>query len=159
MGDIQTSRKTDNWSGLCAETGTLCFPDKIQTQLHEEERLFFVKGMLMAPSVPAAVSNDVAQNLQMPMVNDVEEPMPARPTTLKDPGTPDPIVLDWHCLTHFPSQPWCKMFLHIENSRKSTQWCLNFSLTSATWEMEDLCRLRGSSCEQTPLLEPYTRRW
>ena len=36
------------------------------------------------------------------MLEDVEEPMPARPATLRDPGTPD-------SLTHFPSQPWCKM--------------------------------------------------
>ena len=35
--------------------------------------------------------------------------MPARPATLKDPGTPDQIVMEQHNLTHFPSQPWCKM--------------------------------------------------
>ena len=37
------------WSDLRAHTGTLFFPDKIQTkrghpQLHKEESLFFVKG-------------------------------------------------------------------------------------------------------------------
>ena len=49
--------------------------------------------------------------------------------------------------------------LHIENSRTSTQWYLNFSLTTDTWEMEDLCRLRVSSWAPQPLLEPYTRQW
>ena len=43
------------------------------------------------------------------MLEDVEEPMPARPATLRDPGTPDQIVMEQHNLTHFPSQPWCKM--------------------------------------------------
>ena len=35
--------------------------------------------------------------------------MPSRLATLKDPGTPDQIVLDQHSRTHFPSQPWCKV--------------------------------------------------
>ena len=48
---------------------------------------------------------------------------------------------------------------HIENSRNSMQLCLNFSLTTGTWVTEALCRLRASSWEQTPLLEPSTRRW
>ena len=42
------------------------------------------------------MSDEVAQELQMPldpqMLEDVEEPMLARPTTLRDPGTPDQIV-------------------------------------------------------------------
>ena len=106
------------WSDLRAEAGTLIFPDKIQTkhsqtQLHQEESLFFVKGMLTAPLVTAGVSDEVAQELQMPigpqMLEDVEEPMPARPATIRDPGTPDQIVMEQHSLTHFPSQPWCKM--------------------------------------------------
>ena len=42
-------------------------------------------------------------------MEDVEEPMPARPATLRDPCTPDQIVMEQHSLTHFPSQPWCKM--------------------------------------------------
>ena len=72
------------WSDLRADTGTLFFPDKIQTkhsqtQLHKEESLFFVKGMLVAP-----LSDEVLEEL-----DDVEEPMLARPATLKDPGTPD----------------------------------------------------------------------
>ena len=53
------------------------------------------------------------KEIQMPvgpqMLEDVEEPMPARPATLRDPGTPDQIVMEQHNLTHFPSQPWCKM--------------------------------------------------
>ena len=106
------------WSDLRADTRTLFFPDKIQTrrshtQLHREESLFFVKGIMVAPLTTAGVSDEVAQELQMPMgpqmLEDVEEPMPARPATLKDPGTPDQIVMEQHSLTHFPSRPWCKM--------------------------------------------------
>ena len=43
------------------------------------------------------------------MLEDVEELMPARPATLRNPGTPDQIVMIQHSLTHFPKQPWCKM--------------------------------------------------
>ena len=50
----------------------------------------------MAPLVTAGVSDDVTQELQMPigpqMLEDVEEPMTACPATLRDPGTPDQIV-------------------------------------------------------------------
>ena len=99
------------------------------------------------------------------VLDDVEEPTPARPATLKDPGTPDQIVMDQHSLTHFPSQPWCKMCVesrgrdspHREQSK--IQVCLNFSLTTGTWVTEAFCRSRASSWEQTPLLEPSTRRW
>ena len=89
------------WSDLRAHTGTQLFPDMIQTKhsprrLHKEESLFFVKGMMVAPLTTAGVSDEVAQELQMPMgpqiLEDVEEPMPARPVTLRDPGTPDQIV-------------------------------------------------------------------
>ena len=106
------------WGDLRADTSTLFFLDRIQTQhsqtqLHNEETLFYVKGMLMAILVRAGVSDDVAQELQMPIgpqaLEDVEEPMPSRPATLKDPGTPEQIVLDQHSLTHFPSQPCCKV--------------------------------------------------
>ena len=55
----------------------------------------------------------LCQQLQMPMgremSEDVEEPMPACLATLRDPGTPDQIVMEQHSLTHFPSQPWCKI--------------------------------------------------
>ena len=106
------------WSDLRADTGTLFFPDKIQTkhsqtQLHKEESLSFIKEMMVAPLSTAGVSDEVAQELQMPMgpqmLEDVEKPMPARPATLRDPGTPDQLVMEQHSLTHFPSQPWCKM--------------------------------------------------
>ena len=64
----------------------------------------------MAPLLTAGVSDEVAQELQMPigpqMLVDVEEPMPARPATLKDRSSPDQIVLELNSLTHFPSQPW-----------------------------------------------------
>ena len=111
----------------------------------------------------AGVSDEVAQELQMPrgpqMLKVVDAPMPARPTTLRDPGTPDQIVMDQHSLTHFPSQPWWKvedMIHHIENSRESTQLCLNFNSTMGTWVTEALCRSHASWWEQTPLLEPST---
>ena len=45
--------------------------------------------MLVAPLLTAGVCDEVAQELQMPIapqiLDDVEEPMPARPATLKDP--------------------------------------------------------------------------
>ena len=86
------------------------FLTKIQTkrshtQLHKEESFFFVKLMTVAPLSTAGVSDEVAQELQMPMcpqmLEDVEEP--ARPAALKDPGTPDQIGHDSR---------------HRENSRK-----------------------------------------
>ena len=110
------------WSDLRADTGTLFFPGKIQTkhsqtQLHKEESLFIVKKMLVGPLPTAGVSDDVGQELQLPMdpqiLDDVEEPMPARQTTLRDPGTPDQIGMEQHSLTHFPSQPWCKSVCRI----------------------------------------------
>ena len=60
------------WSDLRADTGTLFFPDKIQTKhsqtkLHKEESSFCVKGMLVAPLSTAGVSDEVGQELQMPM--------------------------------------------------------------------------------------------
>ena len=67
----------------------------------------------MAPLLTAGVSDEVVQELQMPIgpqiLDDVEDSMPARLPTLNDPGSPDPIVLEMHSLTHFPSQFWCKM--------------------------------------------------
>ena len=49
--------------------------------------------MLIAPLSTAGVSDEVAQELQMPigsqMLEDVEEPMLARLATLRDPDTPD----------------------------------------------------------------------
>ena len=106
------------WSDLRADTGTLFFLDRIQKQhsqiqLHKEDRLFFVKGKLMAPLVTAGVSDGVAQELHMPTgpqaLEDTKVPMPSRLATLEDPGTPDQIVLDQHNLTHFPSLSWCKV--------------------------------------------------
>ena len=70
---------------------------------------------MVAPLATAGVSDEVAQELQtemgLQMLEDVEEPMPARPATLRDPGTPGQIVLGQHSLTHFPSQSWWKMCL------------------------------------------------
>ena len=125
---------------------------------------------MVAPLTTAGVSDEVAQEEQMPvglqMLEDVEEPMPARPATLRDPGTPDQIVMKQHNLTHCPSQPWCEMCVesrghdspHREQSKIDAvvpQLPLDYGY------MGDgaLCRKRASSWEQTPLLEPSTRRW
>ena len=164
IGDFQTSRGTDNWSAFPCVWGSETHPLSpsrgtgvifVQTQVQSSfltrsrpntakhsctrERLCSLsKGMLMAPLVTAGVSDDVSQELQIPIspqtLDHVEEPMPARLATLKGPGTPDQIVLDQHSLTHFPSHPWCKMCVESRGrdsphrERKATQVCLNFSL-------------------------------
>ena len=160
------------WTDLRADISTQFFLDKIQTkhsqtQLHKEESLFLVEGVLVAPLSTAGVSDEVAQEWQMPigpqMLEDVEGPMLARAAALRDPGTSDQIVMEQHSLTHLPSQPWCKMCVesrgrdspHREQS-KLMQLCL--SLTTGTWVTEALSRSRASSWEETPLLEPSTRR-
>ena len=60
--------------------------------------------------------DEVVQELQMPIgpqiLDYVEDSMPARLPTLKD-----QIVLEKHSLTHFPSQPWCKMCVESESPR------------------------------------------
>ena len=93
-----------------------------QTQLHKEESPFFVKGVLVAPLSTASVSDEVAQELQMPMgpqvLEDVEEPMLACFATLTDPGTPHQIVMEQHSLAHFPSQHWCKKC--VESRRRDS---------------------------------------
>ena len=67
---------------------------------------------MVAPLSTAGVSDDVSQELQMlmgpQMLEDVEDPMLARPATLRDPDTPDQIVMEQQSLAHFPTQPWCK---------------------------------------------------
>ena len=64
----------------------------------------------VAPLSTAGVSDEVAQEFQESQkLEDVEEPMPARPATLKDPGTPDQLVMEQHSrvnsqdLRNFPS--------------------------------------------------------
>ena len=151
------------WSDLRADTGTLFFPDKIQTkrshtQLHREESLFFVKGTMVALLSTAGVSDEVAQESQIPMgpqmLEDVEEPMLARSATLKDPDTPDQIVMEQHNLTHFPSQPWCRMCVKSQGHDSPHR---EQSKTDAVdgGPLQMACFL----VEQTPLLEPSTRRW
>ena len=98
------------WSDLRTDTGTLFFPDRIQAK-HSCTRKTVCS--LSKRWHPAGMSDDVAQELRMPIgpqaLEDLEERMPSRPATLKDPGTPDQIVLDHHSLTHFTSQPWCNL--------------------------------------------------
>ena len=123
-----------------------------QTQLHKEESLFFAKGMLIAPLPTAGMRDEVAQGLQMSiypqMLEDVEEPMLARPATLGD-SSESALVLNVRLNLE-------DVFHHVENSRKSMQLCLNVSLTTGTWVTEALCRSRASSWKQAPLLEPST---
>ena len=90
----------------------------------------------------------VNEELHMPIgPQALDEPMASRPATLRDPGTPDEIVVDQNNLTHFPSQPWCTECaefrgpdFHIVNSRKSMPWFFSFSLILDAWETEVLCR-------------------
>ena len=78
--------------------------------------MFFVKGTMVAPLTTAGVSDEVAQEIQMPsgprMLEDVEEPMLVRLATLRDPGTPNG--------ARCASNP-VDTIHHIENSRTSTQ--------------------------------------
>ena len=154
------------WGDLRADTGTLFFSDNIhmkhsQTQLYKEESLFLVKRTLFAPLATVGVTDEVAQELQMPMgpqmLEDVEDPMPARLATLRDPGTFDHIVMEQHSLTHFPSQPCCKICVesrgrdspHREQSKIDAVMPL-LQFDYGTWVTESLCRSRASSWEQAP---------
>ena len=114
----------------------------------------------MAPLVTAGVSNDVAQEVRMPIgpqaLGDVEEPMPSRLATLKDPSTPDQIVLD---------QPWCKVCVESggRDSPHREQSNIDAVVPQLKFDndyMEDGGPLRIACflVEQTPLLEPSTRR-
>ena len=71
--------------------------------------------------------------------------MSARLATLNDPGTPDQICgsAQSDTLSESDFGAKCASNLedttpHIENSRKSTQCCHNFSFTTATWETSPL---------------------
>ena len=159
------------WSDLRAATGTHFFPDRIQTQdsqtqLHKEDRLFFVKGKLMAPLVTAGVSDDVAQELQMPTgpqaVEDAKALMPSRLATLEDPGTPDQIVLDQHSLTHFPSLPWCKVCVefrgrdspHREQSKSDAvvlQLPFEYGYMGGRGPLQIACFLVGTDTSSGPM--------
>ena len=141
------------WSDLPAVTGTLFFPDRSQTQhsqtkLHKEDNLFSVKGMLMVPVVTAGVSDDVAQELQVPIgpqaLQDVEEPMPSRPATLKTPRR-------WTCPTWLLEQPggcvtWgMNAFVHTETKKEFIsccwmKWQKNVVLKDKTVKFYDKCR-------------------
>ena len=140
------------------------------TQLHKQESLFFVKEKLVAPLLIADVSDEVAEELLLPicpqMLDDVEGPMLARPATLKDPGTPDRIVMEQHSVAHFWSHPWCKMCLECRgrDSPHREQAKMDAVVPQLQFDYEymgdgGLCRLRASLWESTPPLEPSTRRW
>ena len=83
--------------------------------------------------------------------------MAARLASLRDPGTPDQIVMEQHNLIHFrcnlgvrcASNPE-EMVRHIE-----TQLCLNFTSTAGTWPSADRMLLRRNR----HILEPSNRRW
>ena len=125
---------------------------------------------MVAPLSTAGVSDEVAQELHMPMgpqvLEDVEEPMLACFATLTDPGTPDQIVMEQHSLTHFPSQHWCKKC--VESRGRDSPQREKSKIDAVVPQLQfdggymgdgSLCRSRASSWEQTPLLEPSTRRW
>ena len=165
-----------HWSDLRADTQLHCsFFDKIQTrhsqtQLHKEESLSLVKKMLMVSLVTAGVSDEVAQELQMPIgphaLEDVGEPTPSRPATLKDSGTPAQFVLYQHNLTHSPGQQ-CKVRVksrerdspHREQSKIDAMVPQLQFVCGYMGKTEALGRLHVSAWEQTPLLEPHTQRW
>ena len=104
-----------NWSDFRADTGTLLFPDRIQTQhsqtqLHKEENLFFVKGILKSYRCRLARKRWKIWRNRCHLVL----------------AQSDTFAKCASRTRHF----------HIENSRKPTQWCHNYSLTAATWWTE-----------------------
>ena len=126
---------------------------------------------MVAPLTTAGVSDEVAQEIQMPvgpqMLEDVEEPIPARPATLRDPGTPDQIVMGQHNLTHFLSQPWCKMCVesrghdspHREKSKIDAvvpQLQFDYGYMGDGGPLPIAFVLVGTDSSS---LEPSTRRW
>ena len=74
------------------------------------------------------MSDNVAQEIQIPIglraMNVVDELMHSRPATLRDPVSPDQIVVEYHKLTYFTSQPWFRRYPvdetlpRSENNRK-----------------------------------------
>ena len=114
------------WSDLRADMGTLSVPDNSQIQLHNKLSLLFNQGQLMSPLTATGVNEE----LHMPIgPQALDEPMASRPATLRDPSTPDEIVVDRNSLTPFRSQP-CAEFrgrdFHIVNSRTLMPWTGNF---------------------------------
>ena len=95
------------------------------------------------------------------------EPVPCRPATLKDPGTPDQIVLDQHSLTVSRVSIGAKCASNPKSPLSTSRTVElrrsgNFSLTADYGYIEDggtLIRLRDCSWEPTHILEPYTRQW
>ena len=80
--------------------------------------------------------------------------MLARPATLRDPGTPDQIVMEQQSRTHILRvSPGARCASNPEDVIHP------ISLTTDTWVTEAACRSRASSWEQTLLLETSTRRW
>ena len=113
-------------SSFSRYTGTLFFPDRIQTQhsqtqLHMEGSLLGVKVIPMVPLVTAGVSDDVAREMTTgpQALEDVEEPTPSRPATLKDLGTPDQLLLDQQSDT-FPKSALVQSVGRIPRTRLST---------------------------------------
>ena len=123
------------------------------------------RGMMVAPLSTAGVSDEVAQELQMPMgpqmLEDVEEPMPARSATVRDPGTPDQIVMEQHSLPLFPSQLWCKMCVESRGQAHREQSKIDAVVPQLQFDygyMGDGGLLQ-IACFLVVALEPSTRRW
>jgi len=102
--------------------GTLIDPKTGQsTHLVPHDDLFFLRGRLVAPIEAGAIADESMINLgdetaaafslpQGPQpIDEVEEPEPVRPATLRSPGAPEPQEIEMHNLTHFPSKPWCSI--------------------------------------------------
>ena len=71
------------------------------------------------------MSDDVAQKLHIPIgvqaMSDVDELMPSRPATPRNPVSPDQIVVEYDMLTYFPSQPWFRRYPVDETLPRSEQ--------------------------------------
>ena len=123
--------------------------------------------MLVAPLSTAGVSDEVAQRVtdaDWSMLNDLEEPMLARPAKLKDPSTPDPIGMERQSDT-LPSRPWSKKFVESRgrDSPPREQPKIDAVVPQFQFDYKYMgdggtCRLRASLWDQAPLLEPSTRR-
>ena len=131
-----------------------------QTQLQKEKSLLFVIRMLWAPLMTAGVSDDVAQEdadwpTNVGRCGRTDAITSCRTQRSRHSGSTragsaqsdhiSRVISGTKCVSNLEDAT-----LHNENNRKPTQCCHNFNLTSASWEMEALCRLRGALCwEQT----------
>jgi hypothetical protein len=96
------------WSDLRAQEGRLYAPSGRSIPLHKKGNLYYLKMRMIAPVLEEMEAGRVAAPVRPVAIEDVDDATQARPATLKDPGSPEPGVIELHELTHFPSQPWCR---------------------------------------------------